>query len=248
MVTRYLQRLGVTDRAFLPELQAAHLLSVPFENLSIHLGEPIELDEALLADKVVGRNRGGFCYELNGAFAGLLRALGYRVTLLSARAAGSDGLGPPFDHLVLRVDEGESWLVDVGFGDHAVHPLALERIGPQGDPAGQFEVTRKADGDVDVFRDGVLQYRIELRPRELADFEPTCWWQRTSPKSHFTQSLVCSIALPAGRVTLSDHRLITTVDGQREERVLVTDGEVLDAYRRLFGIALTTVPRVSGGG
>jgi N-hydroxyarylamine O-acetyltransferase len=89
-VDDYLARIGLprpvsADLGALRDLQAAHLLAVPFENLSIHLREPIVLDQAALATKVARMHRGGFCYELNGAFAGLLTALGFRVSLLSAR-------------------------------------------------------------------------------------------------------------------------------------------------------------------
>jgi arylamine N-acetyltransferase len=53
-----------------------------------------------LYDKIVRRRRGGFCYELNGLFAWLLRQLGFTVTLLSARVAQADGdFSPEFDHL-----------------------------------------------------------------------------------------------------------------------------------------------------
>jgi hypothetical protein len=74
-VDDYLARIGVTrpasaDLQALRDLQLAHLLAVPFENLSIHLGEPIILDQAALVTKVTRMHRGGFCYELNGAFAG----------------------------------------------------------------------------------------------------------------------------------------------------------------------------------
>ena len=49
--------------------------------------------------------------------AALLQAIGFRVTLLSARAARDDGsYGQEFDHLTLRVDLDETWLADVGFG------------------------------------------------------------------------------------------------------------------------------------
>ena len=70
-VMAYLERLGVatpavSDAAGLRTLHRAHQLTVPFENLSIHLAEPISLDEADLIDKIVRRRRGGFCYELNG--------------------------------------------------------------------------------------------------------------------------------------------------------------------------------------
>jgi N-hydroxyarylamine O-acetyltransferase len=88
----------------------------------------------------------------------------------------------------------------------------------------------------------VAQYRVERRVRRWADFVPTCWWQQSSPQSHFTQSLVCSRALPSGRVTLSDRRLIRTVDGRRTERSLTSDEEVLAVYREEFGIAMAGPP------
>ena len=74
----YLDRIGVARPGVLDEaarlraLHRAHQMAVPFENLSIHLGEPISLDEDDLFGKIVDRRRGGFCYELNGAFALLL--------------------------------------------------------------------------------------------------------------------------------------------------------------------------------
>src|SRR5262249_61245530 len=108
-VDAYLARIGAgrparVDAEALRDLQVHHLYAVPFENLGIHLGEPVSLDEGALVEKLVHRRRGGFCYELNGAFAGLLSALGFTVTLLAARAYGRAGWGPPFDHLSLRVD------------------------------------------------------------------------------------------------------------------------------------------------
>jgi hypothetical protein len=71
----YLARLGVardqvtTDLPDLTLLTERHLRTIPFENLSIHLGEPIVLDIDALVDKLTVGRRGGFCYELNGAFA-----------------------------------------------------------------------------------------------------------------------------------------------------------------------------------
>jgi N-hydroxyarylamine O-acetyltransferase len=247
VVEAYLARIGAErpascDGEALADLQERHLRAVPFENLSIHLGEEIVLEEAALVDKVVTRRRGGFCYELNGLFAGLLRALGFRVTLLAARVNGQGGLGPPFDHLALRVDAPEPWLADVGFGRFSHRPLRLDAAGEQADPGGAFRVTGTADGDLDVLRDGEPQYRVEPRARALADFEPTCWWHRTSPKSAFTRSLVCSRLTGGGRVTLSGRTLVETVGGDRRERTLATDAEVLDAYRTHFGIVLDQVP------
>src|SRR6185503_11310160 len=75
----------------LRDLQVAHLLAVPFENLSIHANEPVVLDDESLFTKIVANRRGGFCYELNGLFAALLRALGFNVTMLSAGVARAEG-------------------------------------------------------------------------------------------------------------------------------------------------------------
>jgi N-hydroxyarylamine O-acetyltransferase len=194
---RYLTRIGAPEPErptieVLRDLHLRHLRTVPFENLSIHLGEPIVLDEAALVDKIIDRRRGGFCYELNGLFAGLLRALGFDVALLAARVFAPDGsLSHPFDHALVRVDLGDRYLVDVGFGTHSSYPLRLDWPEPQPDPGGEFLVVDGPDGDVDVRNDGVPQYRAEARPRELADFGPTCWYQQTSPDSHFTHSLTC---------------------------------------------------------
>ncbi|HJZ46080.1 MAG TPA: arylamine N-acetyltransferase [Roseiflexaceae bacterium] len=115
-VRAYLRRIGYNGTvapttATLRELHRAHLLAVPFENLDIHLGRPITLDQDALFDKVVTRRRGGFCYELNGLFAALLRAIGFQVTLLSAGVARAEGgFGPEFDHLTLLVTTDPSTL------------------------------------------------------------------------------------------------------------------------------------------
>ncbi|MFH7596763.1 arylamine N-acetyltransferase [Streptomyces racemochromogenes] len=246
----YLRRLG-TERparptgASLRDLHLRHLRAVPFENLSIHLGEDLVLTEEALFDKIVTAGRGGMCYELNGAFAALLGSLGHRVELLQGRVHGKDGaLGIPYDHLALRVDG--RWLADVGFGDHSAYPLDLDEPGEQKDPGGVFLVrpAPEGDGDLEVLRDGVPVYRLETRPRVLADFLSGAWWHRTSPESGFTRGPVCSrLTEDGGRVTLRDHTLITTSpSGDRAEEELGSDEEVFAAYRAGFGITLDRLP------
>jgi N-hydroxyarylamine O-acetyltransferase len=251
---QYLKRIGAqrptgpTQEA-LNDLHTRHQLAVPFENLSIHLGEPITLGEESLFEKIVLRRRGGFCYELNGAFARLLGALGFPVSYLAAGVFGEGGtVSPLFDHMVLGVQAGGPWLADVGFGDHSLHPLRMDDPDPQLDPHGTFQVSRTPEGDLDILRDGKPQYRVETRPRRLEDFGPACWWQQTSTGSHFTQSLVCTLPLDGGRgrVTLNGRRLIRTMADERHEMVLGSDGEVLAAYRDLFGIHLDRVPQPAG--
>ncbi|MFD3735893.1 arylamine N-acetyltransferase [Streptomyces sp. NPDC058632] len=267
-VDAYLRRLGVGRPArptadALRELHLRHLRTVPFENLSVHLGEEIVLDGKRLLDKVVGGRRGGFCYELNGAFGTLLTALGYEVTLLAARVYGDGGrLGIPYDHLALRVRtlDGGDRLADVGFGAHCLLPLEFAERGDQEDPGGTFRITGAAPDaagvrgghdvaplmDLDVLQDGKRVYRLEQRPRVLGDFVTGAWWHSTSPQSHFTRSLVCSrVTEDGGRITLSGRRVTTTAaNGTREEEELTTDEEVLACYRDRFAIRLAQVPAV----
>ncbi|WP_432168703.1 arylamine N-acetyltransferase family protein [Streptomyces sp. bgisy031] len=246
----YLRRIA-TPRPSAPTAQAlrtlhlAHLRAVPFENLSIHLGEDITLDEEAIVTKLVDRHRGGFCYELNGGFAALLTALGFEVSLLQARVYGKEGhLGIPYDHLALRVRtaDGADLLADVGFGAHSHFPLDLGERGEQGDPGGVFLVAGTNDGDLRVTKDGAPEYLLEQRPRELRDFEAGRWYNTTSPRSTFTRSLVCSLVTDEGRVTLSGRTLTTTVGGERHVTALTSDREALDTYRDSFGIELDRVP------
>ncbi|HWU07726.1 MAG TPA: arylamine N-acetyltransferase [Streptomyces sp.] len=255
-VGAYLERIGAArparaDAAALRELQLRHLTAVPFENLSIHLAEDIVLEEEKLVGKIVTDRRGGFCYELNGAFSALLRELGFRVTLLQARTFGDGGrLGIPYDHVALRVETDDAtgpWLADVGFGDHALHPLELDTRTEQDDPCGGFRFREAPQGDLDLLRDGSRQFRLDPRPRVLADFRAGSWYHRTSPDSHFTRSPICSRRTGDGRVTLRGRTLITTVQGERHETELGGDAEVLAAYRDHFGLVLTRLPAVRPG-
>ena len=250
-VAAYLARLGVEPAraptlALLRELHFAHVCRIPFENLSIHLGEPLSLEPGPLAHKVLGRSRGGFCFELNGTFARLLDLLGFQVVLMAARVWGGGAFGPPLDHLALRVTtaaEG-TWLVDVGFGDHSVYPVGWAPGLDQSEPGGTFRLEQAGDADVDVYRNGSVQYRIETHPRALGDFEGMCWYHQTSPRSHFTRTVVCTRRTPEGRVTLSGRRLITTTASGPTETVLAGDEAVLNAYRAYFGIDLERVPEL----
>jgi N-hydroxyarylamine O-acetyltransferase len=153
--------------------------------------------------------------------------------------------------MVLRVEADGPWLADVGFGDHSLYPLRLDDAAPQLDPQWTFRVSRTPEGDLEILRDGKPQYRAETRPRRFVDFEPACWWQQTSADSHFRQHLVCTIPVDGnpdrrlGRVTLSGRRLIRTLPDERRERELASDGEVLAAYRDLFGIRLDRVPELA---
>jgi N-hydroxyarylamine O-acetyltransferase len=246
-VRPYLDRIGyrgptASTTEVLGAIHRQHLLSVPFENLDIGLGREIVVDEDAFAAKVVERRRGGFCYELNGAFAALLRSLGFRVTLLSARVAKKTGeWGPEYDHLALRVDLDEPWLADVGFGELFLEPLQMKAGIEQTDTAGRFRLVQSEDRFQLEKAEGYgwkKQYSFGLHPRRLEDFAGMCHYHQTSPESSFTQKRICSRATPGGRITLADMNLIVTRNGHREERMLTSEREWEETLREEFGVLL----------
>jgi N-hydroxyarylamine O-acetyltransferase len=229
----------------LRSLHRTHLFTVPFENLDIHLGRKIVCEENRILHKIVNEHRGGFCYELNGAFAALLRTLGFRVTLLSCRVAREDGsYGPEFDHLTLRVDLEEPWLADVGFGECFLEPLRLQSRAEQTQSGRVYRLTclpsENGVFSLEVMVEGKWkrEYAFTLQPRELPEFAGMCHYHQTSPESHFTGQRICSLATREGRVTLSDGKLIETRGGLRQERLLSGDEEWRAKLRVLFGVIL----------
>ena len=246
-VQSYLARInyaGPTNPAAetLRALHLAHLRTVPFENLSIHAGEPIVLDDESLFTKIVERRRGGFCYEANGLFAALLRALGFKVAMLSAEVARDAGsYSPPFDHMALMVTLEDRWLADVGFGDSFTEPLLLDGQLEQLQPPDAFRIDRNGDYRIVMRREADQwkpNYRFTLQSYTYQDFAEMCRYHQTSPESHFTQKRICSRATKDGRITLSDIRLIETSNGQRRERTLANQNEYAVSLREQFGIVM----------
>ena len=251
-VTLYLQRIryeGSVEPNFttLRTLHLAHLLTVPFENLDIHVQRPITLDRASLFDKIVLRQRGGFCYELNGLFAVLLEELGFVVTLLSASDAHDDGaFGPEFDHLTLSVqcpdDPSVSWLADVGWGDTFREPLRLDSSDEQRQGPRTYRIAHTGDYRMLWQRNHEgqweRQYRFTLQPRNTIDFGPMCRYHQTSRDSPFTQKRICTLATTDGRITLDDSRFIATVNGERQEQSVDDEATWRRVLKQRFGIEL----------
>jgi N-hydroxyarylamine O-acetyltransferase len=247
-VDSYLARIGFSgptarNAETLRALHVSHMRTVPFENLDIWLGRPIVCDEERFLHKIVDLRRGGFCYELNGAFAALLRALGFSVTLLSGRVSREDGsASPEFDHLALLVELEEPWLADVGFGDSFLEPLRLKPEVEQEQPVGRFRIAQV--GEVMIvqrIRPGEFwrsQYRFTLTPYHLNDFSSRCDYQQTSPESHFTRQRICTLPTQDGRITLSDLKFIRTVGQTREERQLQNEDEWRSMLSESFGVKL----------
>jgi N-hydroxyarylamine O-acetyltransferase len=248
----YLARLGYSgalkpDAQTLRGLHIAHMFNVPFENLDIGLRRTIRLSQEALWEKIILQRRGGFCYELNGLFASLLRQLGFAVTYLNARVYNRQGqLGIDFDHLALFVQVpglAGRWLADVGFGDSFNEPLDFEERDEQVQGLRAYRLEQVPDGFVTWQKnyDGTWErhYFFDLQSHIFPDeYEPACLYHQTSPNSSFTRGSIISRATPDGRVSLEDGWLILTKNAQRIRQAIADTAEYNQLLKQYFDITL----------
>lgn len=248
---RYCSRIGYSGSLddsleTLGHLIEHHLSAIPFENIDVLLGRPVDISPAAIEEKLVERRRGGYCFEHNGLFKRVLSALGFEVENLSARVSwGRHENDPPRPrtHMALRVTiEGEPWLVDVGFGGSVpVRPLRLGQDGAQPTRHETFRLVRQRDAVVLELQAGEVWralYELSEVPLLDVDYEPLNWFTSTHPASPFKQHLMIALATPEARLSLMDSRLtIRHRDGSHEQRGLNL-GELEATLAGTFGLAV----------
>ena len=198
-----------------------------------------------LFDKIVTRKRGGFCYELNGLFYDLLKAIGFTVKMVSARVYnGKNSYSKEFDHMALIVTiAGDHFLVDVGFGEFALNPIKIELNKEINDPAGifrienfdeRYKVVKKKSGSGEF----IPEYIFSEKERQLEDFYGMCNYHQTSSDSHFMKKMICSLPRENGRITLAGDTIKITEDGLVSQRKLNDEQEIQEVLWDYFGIKL----------
>jgi N-hydroxyarylamine O-acetyltransferase len=249
-INGYLRRIGYNgivyrDLASLRELQYKHVFSIPFETLDIHQQIPILLQINFLYQKVILDNRGGYCYELNTLFHRLLKLCGFDVTLVAGRLHhGNNRYGREFEHMALIVElHGRKWLVDVGYGDFSLVPLAIAPGQIQSDGRNYYQIINPVLVDGKPYlgvakwsaskQDFKMDYIFTLTPRALPDFYEMNEYHRTSPESHFRRNLICTLATAEGRISMINNKLIRTENGKRQVKMIHGEDhrdEILEKY------------------
>lgn len=243
----YLARIGgpgpvAPDAATLRALHAAHVASIPFENLDVQMGLPIRLDLDWLQKKLVGRRRGGYCFEQNTLFLAVLRRVGFDVIPCEARVRRGATILLPRTHMLLLVQmEGGRWLCDVGFGaDGPLEPVPADG-GAHRQPQGTFRVVQEAEGE----RLNVLQslqggewvdlYAFRAEERFPVDFEMANHYTSTFPESRFVTTLTAQRQDAEGRHILRN-RAYARIQGNHLEGCELAPEEVIPVLREVFGL------------
>ncbi|NDU76243.1 arylamine N-acetyltransferase [Actinomadura sp. DSM 109109] len=257
----YLERIGhdgdlAPTGATLRALHRAHVTSIPFENLEIILGRPIDLSLEAVRAKLVGRPRGGYCYEHNRLFAAALERLGYEVTALAGRVTMGSAKILPATHALLHVRPPDAsrdepaWLCDVGFGAGPLEPLRLVD-GEEADQDGWGFRLRKGrtvtawtppTAAWELHQHGpdgwVQRHTFTLDEVFRIDFEVGSYYVSTSARSPFTTRPFVQRFSPGALRVLDGTRLtVTRPDGDVEVRRLAPE-DLPKTLEEDFGIVL----------
>jgi len=203
------------------------------------LGRRIDLKLPAILDKIVNKKRGGFCYELNSAFAWLLDKIGFKVKLLSARTYDGETLGPEFDHMLILVNMDQPVIADVGFGDSFLLPII-----PGGADCYQFDRYYRLQNNEERWvlqqrfeaGDWKSQYIFDMKSHPLHHFAAMCDYHQTSKSSSFTRKTVCSRVTESGRITYANGRYIVNEQDNREETMVGNEASLNKILRNQFGI------------
>jgi N-hydroxyarylamine O-acetyltransferase len=240
----YLKRIGFQgdprpDVATLRALHRAHQYAIPFEDLDVQLGRATTIDVGQAFEKIVHCQRGGWCYEMNGAFGWVLEQIGFEVTRMSAgvmrERVGDVQLG---NHLCLLVHLDRPWLADVGFGGSLSEPIALHADEHQDRPyriwlsdAGDryWRFSEQTHGDPFSF-----DFRAE--PADEALLAAKCAFLQTDPTSSFVQNLVVQRRSVDTHLSLRGRVLTTTTGSSTEKQLINSADELVAVLRSTFAL------------
>ncbi|PQA92028.1 hypothetical protein B0A69_16550 [Chryseobacterium shigense] len=246
----YLKRIGIENTdvnggtlKLLKTLHQGHPKHIPFENIDPFTGQTPSLQPDAIFNKLVSRQRGGYCYEQNSLFKNVLESLGFTIKMHLARVVwgSKDGTGTARSHMMLSTDiEGIKYLVDVGFGSMTLtSPIVLKTGIEQETPNGLFRlVDTEGFYRLEVLKDEWLPiYKFSLEEVEFSDLEMANWYVATGPHSVFNQSLMITRVDEEARYALFNRTLtIRWNDGRKESSEMTDQDQLTLALKNHFNL------------
>lgn len=244
---RYLARIGYRGPVaptleVLAALQAAHIAAIPFEAIDALTGAGIDIGAEAVDAKLIGQRRGGYCFEQNGLFLRVLRAIGFEAEGLLGRVRWmlpDDAPPTPRTHMVVRVTlGGRRWLTDVGFGAAVPpQPLAMDSEEAQPTRHESYRVIRQgAEWQVAAAIEGEWRtlYRLDDVAPPMIDYELGNWYTSAHPASHFRHQLIAARTTADARYGLRDNRLTTRLADGRIDRRYLSAEEIERTLAEIF--------------
>jgi N-hydroxyarylamine O-acetyltransferase len=248
VLQKYFDRIGYhgnaqADIATVTKMMRCQLFTVPFENLDVQAGKVVSLVPEEIFEKIVGRNRGGYCYEVNGLFAMALESLGIMYQFVAARPMFYPVKRPKTHMAIVLKLSNEEWLCDLGFGSYGIRaPMRLSQIDvavEQDLDAFALSKTNEREYLLKAFVDGewANQYAFDLSPQEWIDFVPANYLNSTHPDAVFVQKLLIVLHDQSGRKILFGDMLKTVANGKVEKQTIAIEDRE-SVLSDMFGLVL----------
>ncbi|XP_007933240.1 arylamine N-acetyltransferase 1-like [Orycteropus afer afer] len=273
-IEAYFERIRYTDSRRKLDLETLtnilqhQIRAIPFENLNIHCGEPMELGLEPIFDQVVRRKRGGWCLQVNHLLYWVLTTMGFETTMLGGYVYSTpdDRYSRNMIHLLLQVTlDGRNYIMDAGFGRSYQIWQPLELISGKDQPQIPCIFHLREEGGIwyldQIRRDQYIPtkefidsdllekntyrkiYSFTLEPRTIEDFETVNTYLQTSPGSVFTSKSFCSLQTQKGvyclvGLTLTSRRFRYKDNMDLLEFTALNEDEVEEVLKNVFNISL----------
>ncbi|XP_040426985.1 arylamine N-acetyltransferase, liver isozyme-like isoform X2 [Cygnus olor] len=245
-----------------------HIQAIPFENLSMHCGETIDLDLQSIYNKIVRKKRGGWCLESNYLLFWALKEIGYDVCILGGNSydPAEKAYTAHINHILLKVEiKGSPYIVDAGFGGayQAWQPVMLISGKDQPQIPGIFcfredngiwyfeKVKRKhyiseqSVPTTNTTEMGNIRkiYSFTLKPRHIDDFQELNTYLQVSPDNILRKKSICTLQTTEGIYalvgwTFTEMKYNYMEDTDLLQITTLTDEEVEKTLKEKFNIVL----------
>lgn len=240
------QELLEPNLATLKILQEAHLKYIPYENLDLLVGQLTSLKREVMFEKIIMKNRGGICFELNGLYNWLLESLGFTVKSYAARFIDRLDEIQMRRHRVMCVTiENKRYLTDVGVNSESTRqPLEMIDGLVQSDGISEYKFSN------DPFWGWVLWQKEKRKPwkrmfgftEELQldmDFIPASIYTDFHPASTLNKTKAISVFREDCNITIRGNLLKFYLGGKVKYRYnILTEAELKSILWEYFGIAI----------
>jgi N-hydroxyarylamine O-acetyltransferase len=225
---------------FVSKMMQHHIYSVPFENLDVQAGKVVSLIPEDIVDKIVYRNQGGYCYEINGIFALALQKLGISCYFAGSRTKFYPVKKPQTHMVIVAKIDGKDYLIDTGFGSHGIRqPMDLSARNQVVEQEGYAfklvneggEILLKALVNDEWFN----QYSLKKRPTDFIDFTPANYMNSTHPDSIFVKAPLIILFNAEGKKVLTGNTIKYYVNGLIKEKTF-TNAEYLGVLKEEFNL------------
>jgi N-hydroxyarylamine O-acetyltransferase len=234
VLQNYFDRIGYSgdaqaDIATVAKMMRCQLFTVPFENLDVQAGKVVSLVPEEIVEKIIGRNRGGYCYEVNGLFAMALESLGIPYQFVAARPMFYPVKRPKTHMAIVLKLNNEEWLCDLGFGSYGIRaPMRLSQIDVAVEQDLDMFVLSKTNEreyllQAFVDEEWANQYAFDLSPQEWIDFVPANYLNSTHPDAVFVQKLLVVLHDQTGRKIFFGDMLKTVANGKVEKQTIALE-------------------------